>query len=187
MLLDSHPKVKRGHVRARYHRLHFSRMPIKTRHWLLLQTCLCSALVTSARLGAQASRTTTLDFATGSEFEDYLRVLQLAGLEKPEPWSIRGFFPRAINRMVTADSAGPWALRKNFHNEGLVTGRNNFGVTINTSFPYGANDGPVWAGRGFTLVGSAGVAGHVGALSFALSPKAFVTSNASFDLVPNGQ
>jgi hypothetical protein len=58
---------------------------------------------------------------------------------------------------------------------------------INTSFPYGANDGPVWAGRGITLVGSAGVGGHLGPLSFSLSPKAFVTSNAPFDIIPNGR
>src|SRR3954471_16280844 len=105
MLLDSHPKVKRGHVRARCHRLHFSRMPIKTRHWLLLLTCLCSALVTSGRLGAQASRTTVLDFATGSQFEDYLRVLQITGLEPLHQWSIRGFSPRTAADFAEADSA----------------------------------------------------------------------------------
>ena len=162
-------------------------MPTKTRQLLLLLTCLSGTLVMSGRLGAQASRTTTLDFATGSEFEDYLRVLQVAGLEELQPWSIRGLSPRVIARMAIADSAGPWALRKNFHNEKLVTAPGNFGTTLNTSFPYGANDGPVWAGRGITLVGSAGIGGHLGPLSFAVSPKAFVTSNGNFDLVPNGQ
>jgi hypothetical protein len=162
-------------------------MPTKMRQLLLLVTCLCGTLVMSGRLGAQASRTTTLDFATGSQFEDYLRVLQIAGLEPLQPWSVRGFSPRVITRMAAADTAGPWALRKNFHGERLYAGPANFGTVINTSFPYGANDGPVWAGRGITLVGSAGVGGRVGPLSFSLSPKAFVTSNASFDLIPNGQ
>jgi hypothetical protein len=162
-------------------------MPIKTHQLLSLLACLSGTFAISGHLGAQASRTTTLDFATGSEFEDYLRVLQVAGLEELEPWSIRGLSPRIITRMATADSAGPWALRKNFHNERLVTGRTNLGTMINTSYPYGANDGPVWAGRGVTLVGSTGIGGHIGPLSFAFSPKAFVTSNAPFDLVPNGQ
>jgi len=48
----------------------------------------------SERLAAQAPRTTTLDFATGSEFEDYLRVLQVAGLQELRPWSIRRVFSR---------------------------------------------------------------------------------------------
>lgn len=162
-------------------------MPIKTRQLLLLLTCLLGLLATSGRLGAQASGTTTLDFATGSQFEDYLRVLQIAGLEPLQPWSIRGFSPRDITRMASADSAGPWALRKNFHDGMLITGRTTIGATMNTSFPYGANDGPVWAGRGITLVGSAGVGGRLGPLSFTISPTAFITSNAPFTLIPNGQ
>jgi hypothetical protein len=141
----------------------------------------------SGRLAAQAPKTTTLDFATGSEYEDYLRALQVAGIEELRPWSIRGFSPGAITRMATADSAGPWALRKNFRTDNLSVGSLHLGTIVNTSFPYGANDGPVWAGRGITLVTSGGLAGRFGPLSFSLSPKAFVTSNAAFDLVPNGQ
>src|SRR3954466_8464957 len=116
-------------------------MPTKPRHLLTVLLWLCATVVMSGRLAAQASRTTVLDFATGSEFEDYLRVLQVAGMEDPYPWSIRGFSPRVISRMAVADSAGPWAFRKNFQTERLVTGRNSVGVVINTSFPYGANDG----------------------------------------------
>lgn len=157
------------------------------RQLLLLLTCLSGTLIMSGRLGAQASRTTTLDFATGSQFEDYLRVLQVAGIEPLQPWSIRGFSPRVIIRMAAADSAGPWALRKNFHDERFLAGPANFGTVINTSFPYGANDGPVWAGRGITLVGSAGFGGRLGPLSFAFAPKAFVASNAAFALAPNGE
>jgi hypothetical protein len=162
-------------------------MPIRSRELLLLLTCFCGTLAMSDRLGAQASRTTTLDFATGSEFEDYLRVLQVAGLQELRSWSIRGFSPGAITQMATADSAGPWALRKNFQTDKLTVGSVDLGAIVNTSYPYGANDGPVWAGRGITLVAGGGIAGHLGPLSFSLSPKAFVASNAAFDLVPNGQ
>jgi hypothetical protein len=141
----------------------------------------------SGRLSAQATGTTTLDFATGSEFEDYLRVLQVAGLAELQPWSIRGLAPRITTRLATADSAGPWTLRTNFTNGRVVTGRTSLAATINTSFPYGANDGPIWAGRGITIAGSGGIAAHIGPLSAAVSPTAFVTSNARFDLIPNGK
>ena len=183
----SQQKVKRDHVRARYHRLHYSRMPIKARPLLLLLTFVFQLPATSGLLGAQASGTTTLDFSTGSEFEDYLRALQVEGLEPLRPWSTRGFSSRSIIQMAMADSAGPWALRKNFHHERFFTGRTSVGGTINTSFPYGANDGPVWAGRGITLVGRGGVGGHFGPLSFTIAPTAFVASNAPFTLIPNGQ
>src|SRR6202521_5909207 len=140
------------------------------RQLLMVSCCLiaCSTLST-----AQASRTTTLDFATGSEFEDYLRVLQVAGLEPLHPWSIRGFSPRIITEFATADSAGPWALRRNFTNRPVESGSLDLGATFNSAYPYGANDGPVWAGRGLTLIASGGIAGHLGPFSFALSPKAF--------------
>src|SRR4051812_36172604 len=105
MLAESRPKVKRDHVRARCDRLHYSRMPIKSRPLLLLLTFLLQFPATSGRLGAQASGTSILDFATGSEFEDYLRALQVAGIEGLQPWSIRGFAPRDISRMANADSA----------------------------------------------------------------------------------
>src|SRR5258706_15383023 len=107
MSAKSRLKVKRDHVRAGYHSLNYLRLPTTMRQLLLLLTFLCGTLVMSGRLGAQASRTTTLDFGTGSQFEDYLRVLQVAGMEPLQPWSIRGFSPRVITRMAAADTAGP--------------------------------------------------------------------------------
>jgi hypothetical protein len=164
-----------------------SRMPTNTRQSISLLICICSSLVMSGRLKAQSSGTTTLDFATGSGFEDYLRLLQVAGLAEVQPWSIRGLAPQMIAKLASADSAGPWALRTNFNNGRIVTGRTNLTTTINTSFPYGANDGPVWAGRGITIAGSGGIAARIGPVSAAFSPTAFVTTNAPFDLIPNGE
>ena len=128
-----------------------------------------------------------LDYATGSEFEDYLRALQVAGLTGLYPWSIRGFSPREIRRLAAADTAGPWRL-----SEGLKLGRAAVGPvtlrsTFNSSYPYGANDGPVWAGRGLTASLSGGVAARAGAFSLTLAPIAFWTSNGSFALLDNGQ
>jgi hypothetical protein len=149
---------------------------------------LASALFICARTApAQPSRTTILDFATGSQYEDYLRALQVAGMEPLYPWSIRGLSARTISQFAEADSAGPWALKRNFHNTRFSLGSVQLGTTFNSSYPYGANDGPVWAGRGLTLIASDQIAGHLGPVSFTLAPIAFRASNGSFDLLDNGQ
>lgn len=59
-------------------------------------------------------------------------------------------------------------------------------VTWNSSLPYGDNDGAVWAGRGLTVSGSAGVAFLAGPVSIRVAPLAFLSQNAGFPLVPNG-
>src|SRR6266581_399615 len=150
----------------------------------LVSGCL---IALSTHGNAQASRTTTLDFGVGGQFEDYLRILEISGLEPLRPWSMRSLSPRTISELAVADSSGPWALRKNFHNSTLQAGSVGLGVTFNSSYPYGANDGPVWAGRGLTLVANAGISGHAGPVSFALSPKAFRASNTAFKLLANNQ
>ena len=98
----------------------------------LLPVC-CCLIACSTRSIAQASRTTTLDFATASEFEDYLRVLQVAGLEPLHPWSIRAFSPRTITRFAMADSVGPWALRQNFREASVEIGSLVLGSAFNSA------------------------------------------------------
>ena len=157
------------------------------RHFRLLSAVGCCLITLSTLATAQASRTTTLDFATGSQFEDYLRVLQISGLEPLRPWSIRGFAARTIADFAMADSTGPWQLRKNFRHAAIEPASIGTGAIFNSAYPYGANDGPVWAGRGLTLVASAGIEGHAGPLSFTISPKAFRAGNSSFELLANGK
>src|SRR6266550_2520128 len=108
------------------------------RHFRQLTIVSCCLIALSTVATAQASRTTTLDFTTGSQFEDYLRVLQISGLEPLKPWSIRGFSPRTISEFATADSSGPWALRKNFRNAALEAASFGIGATLNSAYPYGA-------------------------------------------------
>jgi hypothetical protein len=158
---------------------------LRHRHLRQLLTIGCCLLACSTPSISQTLRTTTLDFGTGSEFENYLRVLQVAGLEPLHPWSIRGFSPRAIARFASADTAGPWAVARGFSNRPLEVGSLGLGATFNSAYPYGANDGPVWAGRGLTLIANAGISGHAGPFSFSLSPKAFRASNTAFNLMPN--
>ncbi len=146
----------------------------------------CCSLSAARQLGAQAGLVTMLDFATGSQYEDYLRVLQISGKVPLYPWSIRGFSRREIERLALADSAGPWNLRGRFSSSHFSAGPLTLGATFNSAYPYGANDGPLWSGRGLTVAASGGVSGHIGPLSFSLAPMAFRAANKPFDLLPNG-
>jgi hypothetical protein len=136
---------------------------------------------------AQQSKLTQLDFATGSEHEDYLRVLQVAGIAPLHPWSIRILSPSVITRLASADTSGPWHLATSLTKARLSVVSLSVGTTINSSYPYGHNDGAVWAGRGLTLVASGSIGGTLGPVSFALAPTAFRASNAQFELADNGQ
>jgi len=146
----------------------------------------CS-LVFARSSHAQSSRVSMLDFATGSEFEDYVRVMQIAGMAPLYPWSIRGFSRREIERLVSADTAGPWKLKNRFSTSSLSVGPVTLGGTLNSAYPYGANDGPLWAGRGLTVAASGGVSGHLGPISFAVAPMAFRAANRPFELLANGK
>jgi hypothetical protein len=136
---------------------------------------------------AQQSKVTQLDFATGSEHEDYLRVLQVAGIAPLHPWSIRILSPSVITRLASADTSGPWRLARSLSSARLSIQSLSVGMTINSSYPYGHNDGAVWAGRGLTLIAGGGIGGALGPVSFALAPTIFWASNAQFELADNGQ
>ncbi|MGH7604144.1 MAG: hypothetical protein ACRENK_09135 [Gemmatimonadaceae bacterium] len=128
-----------------------------------------------------------LDFFTGSEMEDYLRVMQIVGKVPLYPWSIRGFSRREITRLVSADSTGPWKLRDRFNSAHVAVGPLRLGATFNSAYPYGANDGPVWAGRGLTSVVSGGFSVGAGPFSVAIDPLAFSANNTAFPLLANGK
>jgi hypothetical protein len=144
------------------------------------------SLVFTHKISAQQSRLTMLDFSTGSEMEDYLRVMQIAGKVPLYPWSIRGFSRREITRLTAADSTGPWKLHDRLNKAPVTVGPLRLGATFNSAYPYGANDGPVWAGRGVTSVVSGGLASALGPISIAIDPLAFRANNTAFDLLPNG-
>jgi hypothetical protein len=137
-------------------------------------------------LTAQTSPVTMGDFATGSEFEAYLRVLQISGMAPLYPWSIRAFSRREIERLVSADTTGPWKVKNRFSTARVSAGPLVLGATFNAAYPYGGNDGPLWTGRGLTVAASGGVTGHLGPVSFSIAPMAFLAANRPFDLLPNG-
>lgn len=127
--------------------------------------------------------------SAGSEGETYLRALQVAGLAQSTSWSVRPFSLRALRRMVPSDTGLPWA--------GTLAAREPRRVWIealapqvegifNSRFPYGMNDGPLWAGRGLTTSAMAGIQGGVGPLTFILAPQLFRAENGAFPAPATG-
>ena len=127
------------------------------------------------------------DIFAGGELENYLRYLQTLGEVPLYPWGARAFSPVELDHLVPADTAHPWAARYDF-----ATRPSFAWVTpvaharINTTFPFGYNEGPVWAGRGLTLDVEGGFAVRRGVLSLTVAPLAFVAQNARFTLMSNG-
>lgn len=126
----------------------------------------------------------------GGELEEYLRLLQLAGKSPLHPWSARGLSPSEVERLSPRDSAHPWAERYAFRPEraGGVSYHLHAPRVLsvyNSAFPYGLNDGPVWAGRGVTTAAQAGASVRYRGISLTLAPIFFGAQNAGFELSPH--
>ncbi len=59
-------------------------------------------------------------------------------------------------------------------------------LSVNTSYPRGYNDGPIWKGKGATWEFHGGFSMNRGALSITLFPSVFYSQNSNFNLAPNG-
>jgi hypothetical protein len=117
-----------------------------------------------------------------SELERYLRVLNVSGIAPWSQWTIRPFGPR---EMPTSGAAHPWrstdpAPRRRWNAFASAS------LAINSGFPYGFNDGPVWTGRGATLALHGGGQFAARIFSAALVPTAFMAQNAPFPLGSTG-
>jgi hypothetical protein len=132
---------------------------------------------------------TTWLVSAGSEGERYLRVLEVAGLSPETQWTVRPFSLTALRRVAPLDSGHPWADRMSLTaavGPWVSWVQPEVGAILNSTFPYGFNDGPVWAGRGITVTASAGLQGAIGPLQFALAPQVFMAQNAAFPIASNG-
>lgn len=154
--------------------------------------CCIAALACAATARAQQSPLLPVSHpvTAGSEGERYLRVLQLLGKAELQPWSVRAFGRRQLELLQPNDSIHPWNAR----GYGTVERRARLSaiapearLAFNSAYPFGYNDGAVWAGRGATLAVSGGVAASYGPLDVALAPIVFTTQNREFLLLPNGQ
>ena len=126
-----------------------------------------------------------------SELDDYLRLMQLAGQSTWYPWSIRSLSRKQVEALTPENNLDPWSRRFRFEARddpkvGWAVIRPMSSVVFNSSFPYGTNDGVVWAGKGVTGAFQAGVAAWWGPVLLTVSPIAFQSQNDAFDLKDTG-
>lgn len=121
----------------------------------------------------------------GGDVEREMRALQLVGKIPLRIWSIRAFNAAEVAAMVAAagDSVPSRFRLKSRTSAGMSWQvlPAEAGTIVNTGFPYGFNDGPLWAGRGVTAFASGGVAVQRGMFSLRLNPMVFLAQNASFE------
>jgi Capsule assembly protein Wzi len=148
-------------------------------------------LIAAAPLGAQwqstlGPRGALLGAPVGSDVERYVRALSIAGVIEPVSWGTRPLGADELSRMLTTSrrDAHPWgpALRD------AASARGALGVSgvasVNSGFPWGANDGPLWQGRGVSAAIGTGAAFRIGPLRATFAPVAFIAQNASYRLLP---
>jgi hypothetical protein len=146
----------------------------------------------TSSVGAQAAPriVPSAEITVGSEFEEYFRWLQTTGEVAPQPWSIRGFSPREVDRIAPDHDGHPWSVRYRFGEPprpGQIAGIAPRVTTYyNSAFPYGPNSGPVWVGRGLTTAIQGGFTVRAGAASLAVAPVAFRAENQAFPLLETG-
>jgi capsule assembly protein Wzi len=154
--------------------------------------CVVVAIGTIAcRLPAQvpAGWSTRELVAVNTEIERYLRVLQDKGVVPAHSWDVRAFGPRELDTLIPATTNHPWTARVGRPSRSASAWyflAPEATLIYNSAFPYGFNDGAIWAGRGVTGAIQAGVGGRVGPFSFSVEPIAFGTQNSSFALLANG-
>jgi hypothetical protein len=162
--------------------------------WNRLRRLVVAGLVLGlgpSTLPAQVMRDSSTSWliSAGSEGERYLRSLEVSGIAPATIWSVRPFSSRVVQRIAAGTSAHPWAAQFAERPRGTLWVRavepEMTGI-FNSRFPYGQNDGPIWAGKGLTASVLGGVEGAAGPLEFRIAPQIFGAQNAGFPLVPNG-
>jgi len=132
----------------------------------------------------------TYELFAGSELERFLRTLQNVGEVRAYPWSLRGFAPSEAEEMAGGRALGPWASRYAVPERpgGLELGltRPSTHTVYNSTFPFGGNDGPVWAGRGLTSELRFGGYLRWGPLSAVVHPVLFRAENGAFEMAGTG-
>jgi hypothetical protein len=132
------------------------------------------------------------EFSVDRHLQQYVRALQVLGVAPLEPWSLRAFSPAQLERLVTPTDPHPWQDHALFSEDECATFCFSWiaprgELIYNSTFPYGMNDGPVWAGRGGTGVLQAGFSSRYGPLSLTFAPLVFRTQNRPFPLTDNGE
>lgn len=127
----------------------------------------------------------------GGEWERYLRAQQIVGNVPLRMWTVRGFSDRELEPLSKSGNR-EWDERRTgkMRRRGALAWSAvpfESGVVFNSAFPFGMNDGALWAGRGVTVFGAGGVSARRGRFSVSLAPSLFVAQNAKFALAETGQ
>lgn len=127
--------------------------------------------------------------SANSEFETYLRAQLLTDSTAFGQWQVRAFTPRDLDSLGTILTSHPWGSAV-----ASISSRPRFqlfmpeiAVAYNSGFPFGDNDGALWAGKGLTTAVFGGARATVGAFDVQLAPLIFRAQNAAFPLAPNGR
>jgi hypothetical protein len=124
--------------------------------------------------------------------ESYLRYLQTTGRVPLYPWSYRPFSQRELGVLIPKDTLHPWASRFRDESRSFSLFRYGFiqpsvSLRYNSTFAYGSNDGPIWAGRGITSATQAGFFATLGPATLTLAPMIFRAENKPFEILPSGR
>lgn len=126
----------------------------------------------------------------GTEIESYLRYFDLSDTSSTQGWSIRPMSPAQVRALARALNDHPWKARLSRFAASSSPFEFRFlwpngSLRFNSEFPYGSNDGAIWAGRGFTVAADGGLYARVGPLSLTLLPTVFRAENSAFPLAPS--
>jgi hypothetical protein len=127
----------------------------------------------------------------GTETESYLRFRDLSDTLSKQAWSIRPMSSGQVTGLAKGLGNHPWQARL----AGFAASPSLFAfrflspngsIRFNSQFPYGSNDGAIWAGRGVTMAAQGGLYVRIGPLSLTLLPTVFRAENGSFPLGESG-
>jgi hypothetical protein len=150
---------------------------------LVALVLICTAKASGQSLGGRS------EVFAGSELEDYLRFQQSLGAIPLYPWTSRAFSAHELDRLM--DVAGDHQWKDRFAFGGRDSARSfdvvwpTVSVRYNSAFPFGSNDGPIWAGRGLTTSLQMGFAARFGPFSLEIAPEIFSAQNRPFPLFAN--
>lgn len=133
------------------------------------------------------------NLAVGDVFEEYLRVLQVAGQARTGSFTVRPQLREDGGGWEITGDHDPWRLGSR------VGARDTLSASVwvggvqaashgymNSSFALTQNDGAVWQGKGLTAAVSAGGTVGFGALTVTVRPLAVFAQNGAFPLAGTG-
>lgn len=156
---------------------------------LLMISIICGSMVRVS--GQEPTWRAREGLPVGSEVERYLRVLQLTGTAPLHSWTLRSFAPSELVLALPVSTEHLWQSQVDFSLESPVGWELEWiqpkaGFISNSAYPFGENDGALWAGKGLTAVFEGGGVIRHGPFHLRLAPEASWSENEYFDLADNG-